>query len=87
MKDIYELLKEYKGSPIASERAVGRIIYDLSDRRGIKHALHDVDDEIMEEIFQTMTKIVESEFDKYLTSKEEYSDYYMEHNPTATDFL
>lgn len=48
------------GKPITWQRAaVLGILCDLTDRRGIKHGFNDLDDDIKNEIVDSLTKIVE----------------------------
>lgn len=50
----------YHGKPPVdwAERAALGILYDLSDRRGIKHGLADVDREVRVEIVETLAATI-----------------------------
>lgn len=58
MPDIYELIEEYENGSRPESKIVARIMDDLNDRRGIKHALWEIDNEVMKEIFEELTVIV-----------------------------
>lgn len=45
-----------------SRRAVAAIIYDLEDRRGLKHEWRQIDPEIQQEIREVWEKILDREF-------------------------
>jgi hypothetical protein len=46
-----------------AEWAALGVLHDLCDRRGIKHELHDTDDDIKEEIVTSLAAIIRSAFD------------------------
>jgi len=48
----------YKGDVDWAHKAARAILYDFSDRKGIKHALSDVDEEIRIEIVEAMASYI-----------------------------
>ena len=57
----YELIEEYGQSISTAERITAKIMDNLGDRKGIKQAIHSVDGDVMNEIFETLTDLVEQE--------------------------
>ena len=57
--DIYALIEKFEASDKRSERVVAAIMDDLNDRRGVKQELQSCDDDVLEEMFNTLADIVE----------------------------
>jgi len=57
---IYELLVEYRASHRRADRIVAAILDNLNDRRGIKQELQGCDNDVIKEIFETLSDLVET---------------------------
>lgn len=58
--DLYEKMESLRGGSVA-EKIVAAIMYDATDRRGIKHEILGCDPDIQEEIVNTWVKLAEKE--------------------------
>jgi len=57
---IYELISTHTKSDFTCKRIVGDIMNELHGRGGIDNALDDVDDDIMQEIFETLVDMTDN---------------------------
>jgi len=56
--DIYELTEQYRSSDQRPRRIAAAILDNFNDRRGIKQELQACDDDVIEEIFATVARLV-----------------------------
>lgn len=56
--DIYELIERYGSSDERPRRIVAAIINNLNGRRGIKQGLQSCDDDVIEEIFESLAGLI-----------------------------
>lgn len=65
----YDETENVKPSQDFAEYATRGILYDLNDRRGIKIALAEVDDEIRSEIVETISEIIRQAYAEFNNAK------------------
>jgi hypothetical protein len=51
-------------TPKTARAVVGRILKDLTDRKGLRHVWDEIDETIQEEIYDTWLEIVDEEIKK-----------------------